>query len=446
MTRNLASRLESTQERILELYENDSDNLNDHIEFWDLTKRENEILFVARREGLKSLGGVQVPSLAASENRAKGAIENVLLLRSLASSQFGSEKWTQQQVSRERLMASPPFTFKKGGQHLQVQFDNDPENEVEYTAWDFIYYMENERWYKASGQVDVDGLYYVDHDGLRIYYVEFQAEAKKYSTSGIWSLLYNNTLLKSVGSRQRSSTSSEGSVFHSTPRPGAHSSRDSSPSSSPRRQRVSRRSRSRRYSSSSTTSSQRSSPRWLGEPLEFTQTSGEPRRGVRGESLLQVDAPGGRRSPRESTPPGSGGGHRGRRSRSHSRSPLRGSGAAGQAPPSASEVGAHKKTPGRGPSSRLGRLLQEARDPPGICVAGPPNILKCLRYTIKCKKASFKFISTTFSWTYSNSPQRFGTNGRIIILFDDNRQRQLFLETVSLPKSVSYYTVNFNGV
>lgn len=421
---NMNKLLESIQEMILELYDKDSKDIADHIQFWDLNRREYELLYVARKRGFKTVSGVQVPSLAASESRAKQAIEMKLILRSLASSRFGREEWTQQQVTRERLMTQPPYTFKKGGFNVQVQYDNDPDNEVEYTAWQYIYYMEDQEWYKVEGEVSIDGLYYIDHDGLTVYYVSFQEEAAKYSKTGQWSLLYDNNLLKSVTSRRRSpqpSTSSEGSFNYSPSSSPVPPRGPSYSSPSPRGRRTRSRSRSRSPPRTST-------PRRAHSPYpQYPQT---PIRGRRQLALPAFDATGSRRA---TTQPGTGGGRGrgGRSTRSRTRSRSRSGGSSGGTPPSPEEVGASRQTPARGHQGRLGVLLQEARDPLGLCLVGAANTLKCLRYSFKSKKAPFLYISTTWSWTRADNTSRVGNSARMLVLFESAAQRDIFLNSES---------------
>uniref|UniRef100_A0AAU6S4Y7 Regulatory protein E2 n=1 Tax=Barbastella barbastellus papillomavirus 1 TaxID=3139985 RepID=A0AAU6S4Y7_9PAPI len=429
---SLSSRLDSIQEKILDLYEKDSDDIADHIKYWKLTRQEQALLYFARQQGHVTLGMHQIPALATTEARGKQAVEMSLYLESLAKSPYGREPWTLRETTRERLLAAPMYCFKKGGSPVEVIFDNDSNNGVEYTLWDKIYYQNGDgEWHKASGRVDLDGLYYEDNDGLKRYYEQFKEEAAKYSTTGSWSLVYANTLLKSVGSQE--SDSSEGPIH--------------SPSASPQRRRATHstpkpRGQQRQYP---TTSSSAAAQREQRLGVREQQARGH-RGGIRGELSLQEAGERRRRqrsrsrsrSPEQPATPE-------RRRGRGGRSPRGGPGSTGVAPPSPEEVGAsHRSVEGRS-SGRLGRLLQEARDPPGLCLRGPANSLKCYRYTIKCKRLPCRLVSTTWSWTSCDTPDRVG-DARMLILFDNTEQRALFLQKASFPKSVTVFDVSFNGV
>lgn len=427
---NLSSRLESIQEKILNLYESQSDDIGDQIKYWDLTRQEQVLMHYARQNGHKSLASVQLPSLAASESRAKSAIEMVLILRSLADSPYGREPWTMQQCSRERLLAPPAYCFKKNGGPVTVQFDDDPANAVEFTSWETIYYQNGDNeWHKVQGDVDIDGLFYVQDDGLRVDYVDFAQEAKRYSTTGKYSLLYNNNVVTSIDSQQADS-SPEGPLYSSSPRPGSRAApRDTSPAPRPR---SANRSRSR---------SPQRKRRQTGQQPERDRNLDRGRRGSsaihsRPLSLLQEASSGrlvrGRAQQHSAASAGKRGGGRG-----ESRSP---------APPSPEEVGQIHTTTPRRSTGRLGRLLLEARDPPGICITGPPNNLKCTRYQLKKQHQNlFDLISTTWHWTESKGISRVG-NARMLVTFKDTQQRDQFIKRVSLPKSLQFFLVSLGGV
>uniref|UniRef100_A0AAU6S5D1 Regulatory protein E2 n=1 Tax=Pipistrellus kuhlii papillomavirus TaxID=3140005 RepID=A0AAU6S5D1_9PAPI len=446
---NLSSRLESIQETILNLYELDSDDLSDQIKFWDLTRKENLLLYYARKQGITTLAHQHVPSLASSEAKARAAIEMTLLLRSLERTPYGREPWNMQQTSRERLLAPPAYCLKKGGGPVQVQFDNDPSNTVEHTAWENIYYQdEDDEWQKVPGEVDLDGLYYIQEDGLKLYYVDFKEEAAKYSQTGKWCLLYNNNCLASVAS---SPGTPSRPLHSSSPRPQERRTSSDSEEAEElgwethetqgaQRGRRSRRVRTRSRSRSKGTT--RSSPISVLPQV--------------GETTLPTRPGGGRgRAPQLPSPRSrsrSGGSGSGERRRGRSRgSPGAGARKRGPRPtrpsvPLPAQVGSSRESSRGRPAGRLGQLLQEAWDPPGICLRGPANTLKCLRYSLKSRHSKwFTNISTTWHWTESNSTTRVG-RARVLVVFTDEEQRSNFLSKVTLPKSVSYYLVSLGDI
>uniref|UniRef100_A0AAU6S4X2 Regulatory protein E2 n=1 Tax=Plecotus austriacus papillomavirus 1 TaxID=3140011 RepID=A0AAU6S4X2_9PAPI len=429
----LQARLDSIQEQILALYEKGSTDLNDHLQFYLLIRKEQALLFLARQKGVKV--SMPLPSLAASKARARDAIEMSLLIQSLLQSPYGQEPWTLGEVSRERLLAPPAYAFKKNGGPVQVQFGDNPDNVEEYTAWDDLYYQdESNNWHKANGDISTEGLFYTDEEGHTVYYVDFQRESRKHGSTGKWSLLYDNNALAFVGSPgSRDSDSSESSTYT----PGSRHSRSRSRSHS--------RSRSRSITRPRTRSRSRSPSRSL-----TRSRSRSPRRGESpSPSNLRRRRQSGDKSPQDtaaSTPatsPLRSAASRGRR-RSE-RSPGVDSGGRPQ-PVAPEQVGASRTSVQRRSGSRLATLLREARDPPGLCIRGPANSVKCYRYTLKSKHAAtFSFISTTWHWTESKDPTRVG-DARMLILFENSQKRETFLRTVSMPRTMSAFPVSFGGL
>lgn len=362
----LHSLLESVQEDLLTLYEKDSDSLDDQIRQWELIRRENAILYAARRQGITRLGMQMVPTLASSETKARHAIEMHMYLLSLKRSPFGDEPWTLQQTTRERFLTAPEYCFKKGGVDVDVVFDNEKANSVRYTAWQDIYYQGAEdEWHKVLGRIEHKGLVYTQIDGLQVYYVDFASEAAIYSQTGTWQVYSNNKPIL----------------------PDTSATRSSAPRKSPAR-----------------TSRSPTATREKGTP--------SPRLGRR-----------------------RGQQHRGRQRRSES---LRA--------PSAQEVGQSHQTPSGRASGRLGRLLEEARDPPALLLKGPPNILKCFRY--KCKQQYsdlFLYCSTTFQWTSSEGPKRLGTS-RVLLVYTSVSQRDKFMSRVRIPTSIESVVLNMDAI
>lgn len=438
---DLQDRLDSIQDQILALYEKNSQDLADHENFYLLNRREQAILYLARQKGTRL--AMPLPSLAASKARARDAIEMSLLVGSLKKSQYGTEPWSLQEVSRERLAAPPANAFKKGGGPVQVQYGDDPDNVVEYTVWDWVYTQdENELWHKYPGGVDLDGIFFTDDDGEKMYFIRFSDESKRYGAPGKWSLLFDNNALAFVGSPRQSSPDTRSRASTTS------SSTTSTPTASPSRLYRSRsrtrswrsRSRTRSRSRSVTFSRSRSSSRSRGSTKNRrADSSSSPNLGRRRRSISPPDTRPCTRSQQTSSPSASG---RGRSTGSRRLDPCTGSG-----PVAPEQVGSSRKTLQRRSSGRLGDLLQAARDPPGVVLCGPPNTLKCYRYQLKKSHASkFALISTTWKWTEANNITRVGGGGRITILFESEAQRAYFLKTVHLPRTITAYTVSFNGV
>lgn len=204
---NLSRHLELVQEELLSLYEKDSDKLEDQVRQWKLISRENAILYGARKRGIMRLGMHPVPTLASSETRARQAIEMTLYLESLQRSVFAEEPWTLNETTRERFLAPPEYCFKKGGQQVEVVFDGDRNNSVSHTTWQFIYYQNgNDLWHKVPGNVEYEGLSYTEITGLKVTYLSFADEAKRYSRTGQWEVFLNNKpILPSSGTTTRPS-------------------------------------------------------------------------------------------------------------------------------------------------------------------------------------------------------------------------------------------------
>lgn len=394
-------------------------------------RQEQVLLHYARKNGITRLGLTAVPTLAASKERAGQAIEMELMLKSLRDSRYGREPWTQAETTRERLTAEPMFCFKKGPRNVDVEFDNDPENTVQYTSWDKIYYQDDEdQWQKVSGYVDLDGLYYEQKDKVKRYYVAFADEAKRYGQNDQWSLLYNNDF--SVTSRRsgQREDSLDSSFASST---ATRATPDSSPERRPEQRPQGRRSRagtsiqSRQFSSPSRTRSRSRS--------RSRTRSGSKSPGQRGRTTPRLAARSRSRSPSS--------GRDSRRSpRSHRGGDLRG---AGQAPVSPEQVGSSRRTVEKRLTGRLRRLLEEARDPPALVIGGPANGVKCYRHTLKRKHGEkFLSVSTTFFWTSPLGPQR-ESEGRMIVLFANSNEREWFLKNVKVPATLIVYKASFNG-
>ncbi|ANG08954.1 E2 [Human papillomavirus 186] len=391
---SLSERFDAVQENLLQHFETGSDNIEDQILYWKLIRQENVLLHYARQKGILRLGLQPVPSLTASEHKAKQAIMMSLQLTSLKESPFGMEPWTMQDTSFELYNSNPQHTFKKGAYTVDVIYDHDEDNYYPYTAWSYIYYQNGDNvWHKVEGKVDYEGLYYDTHDGEKVYYVTFHTDAARFSRTGEWTVKYKN---RAISSTSITSTSRPG---HSSSRPSP----DTVVGQTPERHRSltpppspQRRTRPRASSSDGSASS---------------ETPGKRvRRGRRrGEGKQTTN----RREQRESR----------RFNRSDFISPE--------------EVGrGHRLVEEKG-LSRLGRLQKEARDPPLIVLKGPANTVKCWRFRCRQKyNGLYLRLSTGFSWVGDGSA-RLGEQ-RMLIAFTDTNQRQKFLNTVVFPRGTSY--------
>lgn len=97
-------------------------------------------------------------------------------------------------------------------------------------------------------------------------------------------------------------------------------------------------------------------------------------------------------------------------------------------------------------TGRLGRLLDEALDPPVILVRGEPNTLKCFRNRAKLKYAGlYKAFSTAWSWVAGDGTERLGRS-RMLISFFSFEQRKDFDKTVKYPKGVDRSFGSFDSL
>lgn len=210
----LANRLDACQETLLELYEKDSNKLEDQIKHWAQVRLENVMLFKARECGMTRVGCTAVPALTVSKAKACQAIEVQLALQTLMQSAYSTEAWTLRDTCLEMWDAPPKKCWKKKGQSVLVKFDGSSDRDMIYTSWGFIYVQDTitDFWHKVPGQVDELGLYYV-HDGVRVNYVDFGTESLTYGVTGTWEVHVAGTVIHhtsaSVSSTQASASDDE---------------------------------------------------------------------------------------------------------------------------------------------------------------------------------------------------------------------------------------------
>lgn len=403
---SLAERFDALQENLLTLYEAGSSKIEDQILYWDIIRQENVLFYYARKKGLTTVGFQPVPTLTVSENKAKQAIMMSLQLKSLQQSEFGTESWTMQDTSFELFNAEPQNTFKKGAVTVDVFYDDDEDNYYPYTMWSYIYYQNGDgQWHKVKSNVDFEGLFYITDDDEKVYYVTFDKDAARFSRTGKWTVKYKNTILSST-----SVTSTSSPAWNPTSRASPNTVGQETKQTSKRRQRSSptsspRRTRARAWQSDGDTHSSSSSP---GEPPK------ERRR--RGREREQRESTAQRRRARESS--------------------------FGVAP---EEVGRrHRFVEGQN-LTRLGRLQEEARDPPVLLLKGPANTLKCYRFRSKTKwRGLISRMSTVFSWV-GDGPERLG-QPRMLFAFESVQQRERFLNIAHLPKGTEYSLGNLSSL
>lgn len=405
---NLKTRLDRVENRQLDIFEKDSDDIQDQIEYWDLVKQEHLILHAARQAGIQRLGHKNVPALQVSEQKAKQAIEMTLVLRSLAQSEYGNEKWTSRDCSREVYETAPAFCMKKHGSHVHVMWDGQADDVTEYTAWERIYcQMEDGSWYLKRGQLDFDGLFY-DEDQIRFYYADFKKDAAQQGYRS-YEVYYKDLTI----------TPNSTPIFTST-RPGQRHQAPQKRSAAPAQETTassSKRSRGGRGRSPNVHSPGHTPPESPGRPsTRSTKSSSSSTAGVR-------ERRGGGQSRRLRQPIG------------------RREGESGGLEPG--EVGAVHRTVGKRPHSRVGQLLLEARDPPVIVVAGQANSLKCLRYRIQKKyPGAYKDITTNFKWVGGVGKGQ--GSSRMLVAFESSQQRKAFEELARFPQSVQHFHGNLD--
>lgn len=442
----LSARFNALQEKLMDIYESGVETLEAQIEHWQLLRQEQVLLNYARRNGVMRLGYQPVPNLATSETKAKDAIRMVILLQSLQTSEYADEPWNLVQTSLETVRSPPENCFKKGPKNIEVIFDGNPENLMIYTVWTWIYYQNSDdKWQKVEGAVDYEGAYYTEGKHKH-YYLRFEADANRFSTTGLWEVHVNqDTVFTPVtsssppsGSRvsllPSDTTSLQPSSSVSTTQK-RYARTGSSPTATARRQRKRERQEGDGEGTQAT-SRQRVRSRSRSSSRGRRQETSVKRGKGRGGGLR------GRREPTQRDTSSRGGRSR-RRPQTRSRSRSRGSSNERGLLPS--EVGRSVQSVGSKHLGRLERLLEEAADPPVILFRGEANQLKCYRYRVhKRHKGGYKYVSSTWSWITEHNNDRVG-RARMLVLFSSTEQREAFLDTMKLPQGVDWSYGNFDN-
>nr|AGU90530.1 E2 [human papillomavirus 39]AGU90538.1 E2 [human papillomavirus 39] len=195
MMKTLSQRLNVLQDKILEYYEQDSKSIYDQINYWKCVRMENAIFYAARERGMHTIDHQVVPTINISKCKAYQAIELQMALESVAQTEYNTEEWTLKDTSNELWHTQPKQCFKKQGTTVEVWYDGDKCNAMNYVLWGAIYYKNNiDIWCKTQGCVDYWGIYYMN-EHLKVYYEVFIQDAERYGTSGKWEVHYNGNII-----------------------------------------------------------------------------------------------------------------------------------------------------------------------------------------------------------------------------------------------------------
>jgi hypothetical protein len=382
----LAKRLDACQEQLLELYEENSRDLQKHIEHWKCLRMEAVVLYKAREMGFANIGHQIVPTLETCRAKAHMAIEIHLALETLLQSSYGKEPWTLQETSNELWLTNPKKCFKKQGRTVEVIFDGKQDNAMHYTAWTYIYIQTVQgTWCKVQGQVCHAGLYYIV-ENMKQFYCNFKEEAKKYGVTDQWEVHDGNQVI--VSPAPISSTTSTDAEIPST-------------GSTKLVQQV------------CTTN-----------PLHTTTSIDNHHADCTDGTAYNV--------PIQTSPPR-------KRYRQCGQSPsqhLQHSNPSIPSIPSASvDPGlCGVRTNSENCNKRRNHCGSQAT--PVIHLQGDPNCLKCLRFRLK-RNCSHLFTQVSSTWHLTeNDCTRDTKTGIITIHYYDEAQRNLFLNTVKIPSGI----------
>ncbi|AAY32855.1 E2 [Tursiops truncatus papillomavirus 2] len=181
---NLTNHLDVLQETQMEIFEKNSGNISDAVEYWKLMRKEHSLLFLARRNGHVKVGHQMVPPAHVSESSAKDAIGMQLLLEGLQKTEYSTLTWTLSETSKDMYMSPPKETFKKGGTTVTVTYDESGYNCMDYTYWKYVFFQDGDTWTRGQGVCNEKGLAYEKH-GQLCYYVTFAEEAVKYGAAKV---------------------------------------------------------------------------------------------------------------------------------------------------------------------------------------------------------------------------------------------------------------------
>ncbi|AVH76833.1 E2 protein [Tursiops truncatus papillomavirus 8] len=378
----VSSLLNALQEQQMELCEKDSNNLKDHIVYWNLLRRESTLLCAARKKGITKIGIQAVPPSSVCEQLAREAIGMEIMLKSLETSEFGSESWSLTETSREMYNSEPVETLKKEGVTIRVIFDKKTENAMLYTLWKSVYKYVDGTWGKYKGGVDCSGIYIEEEE--KVYYVNFKDEAKKYSELGVWAVMVQGKLLTDFelvtsSTDTTSCVSTSESLLETV---GVYKENTS------------------RTSSTSTVST-------VAQTTLYQESGQKCKRSYKEDF---VETRGGRRKRKHTT--------------TNSIVTTSGaySGGTTNYRPSGDTNNSH--------------LLSNT---PVVILSGTANQLKCLRFRLRKFPGLYARCSTTWQWLDRDGVSRTDSH-RLSVSFDSTSQRENFIQTAALPDGVTYTT------
>ncbi|AVH76293.1 E4 [Serinus canaria papillomavirus 1] len=99
-------------------------------------------------------------------------------------------------------------------------------------------------------------------------------------------------------------------------------------------------------------------------------------------------------------------------------------------PPTPDEVGTVHSSSHHG-GTRVDRLIQDARDPPGLCFEGKTNQLKTIRQRIFGGQLPFERVSTTWHWVKKDGE----SDSKILVVFKDKKDRDFFQKSFYVGSS-----------
>lgn len=431
----LKTRLDALQDEILSLYEEDSTQLQDQIRHWQLQRKDYVLQYCARSQSYTRIGFHPMLPQSIAQEKAKGAIEMVLHLTSLSKSAFAQEPWTLTDTSREMWNAPPSNAFKKAGHTVEVCFDGDKENRMQYTTWDAIYYeCENDTWDKQPGLVDLYGCYYM-RAGVKTYFVDFKTEAAKYSKNNEWEVYYKGLTYSSFASV--SSTTSSSSTVCECP---SDCERDSSVQQWGHSEDLQQHNRSNDLVSyapdqggDSATGQRQQGQGQRPKSRGQGQRSRRPWVRLRSRRHSACDPLRSRPNPRRRPQAEEGEDwRRGQEDRPGEAEEPRPGGRVPRPEEEGRQVNHPDHRRARRPQAPVEHAAHEI---PIAFLRGPANSLKCARYRWRLNYSQyFTRMSKVWSWVDAEGAQG---GGRITVAFQSCVQRGQFLSTVPIPPNIS---------
>ncbi|ASH99054.1 E2 [Ailuropoda melanoleuca papillomavirus 1] len=455
---DLSKRLGALQEKMMELYETGSASLRTQVIYWLLMRKEQALLYHARQCGANRLGMCAVPPLQVSKARASKAIKMHLVLTSLEGSKYGLLPWTMRETSYERYKANPKNTLKKEGVPVQVLYDGEKAKGVEYVLWTSVFAQGScGKWTCFQGGVDSSGLY-VDKEGRKQYYEDFQKDSLKYGVKGVWTVVFGNETLYSSASPQPCEqpfpavvdTTDEVPPFCSpSPEKAEEQALPSKPKgssgSSPRFGKQGKRGSSKRKLSEEGEQQGQQQQQQLKKPYCEQPASEHCNNWTKGRQQEQQEQQQQQQQQQQQRQHNANSDRHVQWSGVNSPINVDDEQEEGQEEQQQQQQQQQQQVQQQ-PSTRNcdasgPRVSQESSSPrppaplPVVVLSGNSNQVKCLRYRLYKKfKHSVLDISSTWCWTSPGCP----TAAKITVIFASSSQREDFLSKVTLPKGVTF--------